>query len=287
MKIERPSRPRIRALAFAAFVLLSTPACAPDDPITETTEREPTWPLASTTYPYPNSGAFADSSADQRTRTSERRSSDSSSSTTITTTTTLSVVSTSEPPTALKIEYRWGERSDSVLFLQRTLGIIADGIYGPVTRQAHATALVDLGLPTDAVPDRPDPVSSAPSRSDDDVPPNILERVQNLWPADEWDRALAVARCESNYRVDAANPTSSARGVFQLLAPWTRNPGSGRSVWGWLYDADGEKLSAAAGLGISESDARLGYGNIVVAYEIWRHSGWGPWTASQSCWGRR
>jgi hypothetical protein len=60
-------------------------------------------------------------------------------------------------------------------------------------------------------------------------------------------------------------------------------------VWGWLYTEDGEKLSAAAGLGISEDDARYGYGNngygnIVVAHEIWRHSGWGPWAASQHCW---
>lgn len=72
--------------------------------------------------------------------------------------------------------------------------------------------------------------------------------------------------------------------MFQLLAPWTRDPGSGRTVWGWHYTDDGEKLSAAASLGISEADARYGYGNIVVAHAIWERSGWSPWNASRSCW---
>lgn len=118
----------------------------------------------------------------------------------------------------------------------------------------------------------------------EDVPAPILEAIQSLWPEAEWNRALTVARCESNYRLDAANPTSSARGVFQLLAPWTRDPGSGRTVWGWDYTDDGEKLSAAAGLGITEDDARYGYGNITVAHRIWSREGWSPWNASRHCW---
>ena len=105
-----------------------------------------------------------------------------------------------------------------------------------------------------------------------------------MWPEDEWNRALQVAFCESGYRLDAANPTSSARGVFQLLAPWTRDPGTGRTVWGWDYTDDGEKLSAAAALGIDQDDARYGFGNIVVAHEIWSREGWSPWNASRHCW---
>jgi len=132
------------------------------------------------------------------------------------------------------------------------------------------------GVTTDAVPSRPAPTG--------DVPAPILEAIQSLWPESEWNRAITVARCESNYRLDAANPTSSARGVFQLLAPWTRDPGSGRTVWGWDYTDSGEKLSAAAGLGIAEDDARYGYGNIIVAHLIWSREGWSPWNASRSCW---
>ena len=108
--------------------------------------------------------------------------------------------------------------------------------------------------------------------------------IENLWPESEWNRALTVAFCESGYRVDAANPTSSARGVFQLLIPWRRDPGTGRQVWGWEYTADGEKLSAAAGLGISEADATWTVANITVAHAIWQRSGWSPWNASRHCW---
>jgi len=126
--------------------------------------------------------------------------------------------------------------------------------------------------------------TTAAPPSIDGVPTQILESIQSLWPEAEWNRAITVARCESNYRLDAANPTSSARGVFQLLAPWTRDPGSSRTVWGWDYTDDGEKLSAAAGLGISENDARYGYGNITVAHRIWSREGWSPWNASRHCW---
>ena len=118
----------------------------------------------------------------------------------------------------------------------------------------------------------------------DDAPEQILSAIQSLWPEDQWSRAQSVAWCESRYQIDAANPESSARGVFQILAPWTRNPGSGRTVWGWDYTEDGEKLSAAASLGISQDDARYTIANITVAHKIWQHEGWGPWAASQFCW---
>lgn len=137
-------------------------------------------------------------------------------------------------------------------------------------------AVEPYGMTTDPVPSRP--------ATTGDVPAPVLAAIQDLWPDDQWNRALAVARCESNYRLDAANPTSSARGVFQLLAPWTRDPGSGRTVWGWDYTDDGEKLSAAASLGIAQDDARYGLANITVAHLIWSREGWSPWNASRRCW---
>jgi len=130
----------------------------------------------------------------------------------------------------------------------------------------------------------PSPTTTSSPAQFDDVPASVLAAVQNLWPENEWNRALTVARCESNYRVDAANPTSSARGVFQLLAAWRRDPGSGRTVWGWDYTLAGEKLSAAAGLGISEADATSTIANVTVAHLIWERSGWSPWNASRHCW---
>ena len=205
-------------------------------------------------------------------------------STTVPVTTTSTTTTTTTIAPAITAVYEWGEQSDTVRWLQRTLGVEADGVYGPITQMAHAAALEAVGLQTYEVPTRPAAVRSAPSRTFADPPAPILAAIRNLWPEHEWVRAQAVAWCESNYRLDAANPASSARGVFQLLAPWTRDPGSGRQVWGWHYTDSGEKLSAAAGLGITENDARYGLGNITVAYEIWRRSGWGPWAASQTCW---
>lgn len=177
------------------------------------------------------------------------------------------------------------ERSDTVRDLQLILGVDADGVYGSATRAAHISELETWDQPTDAVPSRPI-IEPSPASIPADVPAPVLARIQNLWPEAEWSRALRVARCESNYRLDAANPTSSARGVFQLLAPWRRDPGSGRTVWGWEFTEAGEKLSAAAGLGISQADATYTLANIDVAFLIWQNSGWGPWAASRSCWSR-
>ena len=146
-----------------------------------------------------------------------------------------------------------------------------------------APAIRTTATPTTTSTTTVAPTTTQPTRHDD-VPDPILAAITNLWPEPEWNRALTVARCESNYRLDAANPTSSARGVFQLLGPWTRDPGSGRTVWGWDYTDSGEKLSAAAGLGIAEDDARYGLDNIAVAHLIWQNEGWSPWAASSSCW---
>lgn len=185
-------------------------------------------------------------------------------------------------------EYAWMERSEGVEALQERLGVETDGVYGLETRTAHAAELAAFGLHHPPLPEvviyTPPVRDSLPPRLRDDVPAPVLERIQSLWPEDQWARAVSVAFCESRFQVDAANPTSSARGVFQLLAPWRRDPGTGRTVWGWEYTDSGEKLSAAAGLGISEADATYTLANITVAHLIWQNSGWGPWAASQHCW---
>jgi hypothetical protein len=117
------------------------------------------------------------------------------------------------------------------------------------------------------------------------APAEIRQVVESLW-GPEYQRALDVAWCESRFDLQAKNPTSSASGLFQLLAPWTREPGTGRTVWGWEFTESGEKLSAAAGLRISEDDARWTLRNAEVAYEIYRRAGgWKDWSASRNCWG--
>jgi hypothetical protein len=121
------------------------------------------------------------------------------------------------------------------------------------------------------------------------APEEIRVLVESIWGVGpDAERALAVIFCESTFNASAKNPSSSASGLFQLMAPWTRNPGSGQQVWGWAYSLSGEKLSAAAGLGFTQEQARWdAYANARVAYEIWSKAGnsWSAWNASRSCWG--
>ena len=49
--------------------------------------------------------------------------------------------------------YEWYENSDDVRNLQEFLGIEPDGIYGPYTRATHLSALEEMGLPTNGVPE--------------------------------------------------------------------------------------------------------------------------------------
>lgn len=87
--------------------------------------------------------------------------------------------------------------------------------------------------------------------------------IESKWASTGQARtALRVAGCESAGRpagpIDptADNPTSTASGVFQLVALHWRgrfNPFNWRA-------------------------------NIDYAYKLWAGSGWGPWKSSRSCW---
>ncbi len=57
--------------------------------------------------------------------------------------------------TVLTAAFAWGEQSSRVGLLQQVLGITADGIYGPSTRDRHLSTLQSRGLSTAAVPEGP------------------------------------------------------------------------------------------------------------------------------------
>lgn len=79
------------------------------------------------------------------------------------------------------------------------------------------------------------------------------------------DRALQIIRCESNGDPQAANPVSTARGLFQHLG----------SAWG--------KRSADAGFGgadIYDPEANV----AVAAWLVYHGGGWTHWNASGHCW---
>jgi hypothetical protein len=76
---------------------------------------------------------------------------------------------------------------------------------------------------------------------------------------------LAIAKCESGFRYDAKNKSSSASGVFQWLSSsWRSQPASeGGTVS--VFNADK---------------------NISAAVWLIAHGQTSPWNASRSCWSR-
>lgn len=86
-------------------------------------------------------------------------------------------------------------------------------------------------------------------------PPVSVEHWRPLvavyFPAENVDAALRIIACESHGNPNAANPTSSARGLFQFLSGWYSG------AWGYPafdpYDPDAN-VQAAAWLSKGGSD---------------------------------
>lgn len=84
--------------------------------------------------------------------------------------------------------------------------------------------------------------------------------IARYFPAEQVGKACAVVACESGYLPTAANPSSTARGLFQLMMSIHAPRFYAR---GWVYDdwADPEK-------------------NTAIAAELWREAGWRPWVCA-------
>jgi hypothetical protein len=100
---------------------------------------------------------------------------------------------------------------------------------------------------------------------DEAKPETLRELFERYFHPEDVDLMWKVSWCESRHRSDAANPTSSARGLFQHLKGWYTG------AWGHTgpfnpYDAE-ESVRAAA---VLLYDTRAGI----------RH-----WDASRHCWG--
>jgi hypothetical protein len=89
--------------------------------------------------------------------------------------------------------------------------------------------------------------------------------VAEYFEADDVELALSVIGCESHGDPGAANPSSSARGLFQHLA----------SLWP-------ERAAQAGHPGADILDPRA---NIAVAaWLVYHGGGWSHWNASGHCW---
>lgn len=82
--------------------------------------------------------------------------------------------------------------------------------------------------------------------------------VSLYFPPDEVETALCIVGHESNGDPEADNPTSSARGLFQVLG----------SLWAPHY-------------GISRTDLYDPFINTRIAIDIWENYGWGAWSPYQ------
>lgn len=103
--------------------------------------------------------------------------------------------------------------------------------------------------------------SPAPSQStvDRSMGTNVEQwrgLVASYFPAGQVDLALCVMLHESGGNPNAKNPTSSARGLFQVLA----------SLWAPHY-------------GVSFSDLYDPTTNVRIAADIWSDYGWSAWSA--------
>lgn len=131
----------------------------------------------------------------------------------------------------------------------------------PPTTTAPTTAPDDESTTTPAPVTTTAPTTTAPTTT---VAPvanlsrtEVQELIRQTWPEEEVDKALAVARRESNFIATADNGWCCV-GVFQLY--WTVHRG-------WLDD-----------FGITQrSDLFDARKNIAAAYHMWQNQGWGPW----------
>ena len=89
--------------------------------------------------------------------------------------------------------------------------------------------------------------------------------VAEYFEAEDVELALSVIGCESHGDPQAANPSSSARGLFQHLA----------SLWA-------ERAASAGRRGADILDPE---DNIAVAaWLVYQGGGWSHWSASGNCW---
>ena len=82
--------------------------------------------------------------------------------------------------------------------------------------------------------------------------------VSLYFPPEEVETAICIIGRESNGDPDADNPTSSARGLFQVLG----------SLWAPHY-------------GIPRTDLYDPVINTRLAVDIWENYGWGAWSPYQ------
>lgn len=80
--------------------------------------------------------------------------------------------------------------------------------------------------------------------------------IATIFPVEEQEHAVRVARCESNFRPDAVSPGNY--GMFQI---------------------NGVNQHTVEDAGLDWEEVKVStYANTLAAYELWKRSGWGIWS---------
>lgn len=90
----------------------------------------------------------------------------------------------------------------------------------------------------------------------------VRHYVEHYFEPADVGQAMEIAWCESRYTPTAANPTSTARGVFQQLRGWW----SGE--WGTFGAFDPFDVDR----------------NVAHAAYLRANNGWSDWASSSGCW---
>jgi hypothetical protein len=111
----------------------------------------------------------------------------------------------------------------------------------------------------------PEVVAARPQTLMEQAPFEVALAVQAAFPAEVWEDALAVARCESNWAFTDPKVTSPRRanaGVFQINKVHRKRV----AALGYTWDQ-------------VRTDPMV---NALVAADIWREQGWRPWTCKKA-----
>jgi peptidoglycan hydrolase-like protein with peptidoglycan-binding domain len=128
---------------------------------------------------------------------------------------------------------------------QKSNGLAADGIAGPVTQASLGLSPAVRGTQVQVTPTVPPP------------PRSVEQMIRDIWPDDSEEWALRIAWRESNYRPGVTSPTGCCHGVFQIHEihfSWMR--ALGVTTVSQLFDAET---------------------NIRMALELYRRNGTAPW----------
>jgi hypothetical protein len=183
--------------------------------------------------------------------------------TTVSTTTAAPTTTTTAVPAVvideedvLTFAYEWGPSAEAAA-LQTLLGLTADGWYGPGTQSAHIAELEARGLPTNNVPNKPSPTTTAAVETTTTLPPTT-ETPTTTTEAIETTTTVALA-APGQVRELSVTP-----GDGQLSATWLPPSDGGAPASYWFLWANNNDWTNGAWINDAWNEVELSDTNHLV-----------------------